>query len=213
MDSYLVLFHVPHQVFGLNTQISAEREGSQEKSRLNTTLSGAESLPPAPAYAQGSEQEAALHPSWVLEGRHWPDFFIRPINRLKLAQETHFGFDLTKTLWLFQHHHPPPNPTCHQILPSRCQGRQVAQPCREPEKELTQQHHGVPLPSQECIWASEQMGWSIWWHLKGLKREMVWGCVPGSRWSPVKTDPLWWGAKVTAPAPKHDLPWAVRSTL
>jgi len=63
MDSYLVLFHVPNQVFGLNPQISAQREGSQENSQLNTTLSGAESLPPAPAYAQGSEQEAALHPS------------------------------------------------------------------------------------------------------------------------------------------------------
>ena len=105
MGSHLVLFHVPHQVFCLNPQISAQREGSQEKSQLNTTLSGAESLPLAPAYTQSSEQEAALHPSCVLEGRHWPDFFIRPINRLKSAQKTHFGCDLTqisllKPLWM-----------------------------------------------------------------------------------------------------------------
>lgn len=70
MDSYLVLFHAPHQLFCLNPQVSAQREGSREKNQLNTTLLRAGSLPLASAHMPVSELEATLHHSWALEGRH-----------------------------------------------------------------------------------------------------------------------------------------------
>lgn len=70
MDSYLVLFHAPHQLFCLNPQVSAQREGSREKTQLNTALLRAGSLPLASAHRPVSELEAALHHSWALEGRH-----------------------------------------------------------------------------------------------------------------------------------------------